>query len=379
MLAAALAYSQDATTGAIAGVVTDPSGLSVPGADIKATNLATGEVRSATSEQNGSYSVPLLPPGAYRVDISKAGFKLLSFPSVTVTVTETQTVNAKFEVGAVSQEVVVNSQGEQLQTESSALGRVTNEQMVVDLPLATRNYTQIIALNAGVAQEVTNATALGLGTGGMSNFSSGGQSEKSNNYQMDGVPIDDLQNSGTFSGGVAIPNPDTILEFKVQTGQYDASYGRNVGANVNVITKGGSNDFHGTLFEFLRNDDLNANDFFFNKAGTPRPVLRQNQFGGTIGGHIVKDKLFFFGSYQGTRQLNGVSSSCSTSFKEPPLTNNRSAAALGQLFAGQRGFYQKALGGVCATIEATGSNISPQALALFNFKLPKGLYSMPSP
>jgi hypothetical protein len=379
LIAASLAYSQDASTGAIAGVVTDPSGLSVPGADIKATNLGTGEVRTGASEQNGTYSVTLLPPGVYRVDISKSGFKLLSFPHVTVTVTETQTLNAKLEVGAVNQEVVVASQGEQLQTESSALGRVTNQEMVTDLPLATRNYTQIIALNPGVAQEVTNATALGLGTGGMSNFSSGGQSEKSNNYQMDGVPIDDLQNSGTFSGGVAIPNPDTILEFKVQTGQYDASYGRNVGANVNVITKGGSNDFHGTLFEFLRNDDLNANDFFFNRAGTPRPVLRQNQFGGTIGGRIIRDKLFFFGSYQGTRQLNGVSSSCSTSFKEPPLTNNRSAAALGQLFAGQRGFYQNALGGVGPAILANGSNISPQALALFNYKLPNGQYAIPTP
>ncbi len=379
LTAGALAYSQDASTGAIAGVVTDPSGLSVPGAEIKATNLATGEVRTAMSEQNGTYSVTLLPPGVYRVEISKTGFRLLNYPAVTVTVTETQTLNAQLQIGAVNQQIVVASVGEQLQTESSALGRVTNEQMVIDLPLATRNYTQIIALNPGVATEVTNATALGLGGGGMSNFSSSGQSEKSNNYQMDGVPVDDLQNSGTFSGGVAIPNPDTILEFKVQTGQYDASYGRNVGANVNVITKGGSNDFHGTLFEFLRNDDLNANDFFFNRTGTPRPVLRQNQFGGTIGGHIVKDKLFFFGSYQGTRQLNGVSSSCSTTFEEPPLTNNRSATALGQLFAGQRGFYQNALGGVGPAIQANGSNISPQALALFNYKLPNGQYAIPTP
>ncbi len=379
LAAGAPAYSQDASTGAIAGVVMDPSGLSVPGAQIEVTNLATGEVRTAASEQNGTYSVTVLPPGVYRVEISKAGFKLLSYPSVTVTVTETQTLNAKLEVGAVSQQVIVASVGEQLQTESSALGRVTNQEMVTDLPLASRNYTQIIGLNPGVSTEVNNATTLGLGNGGFSNFSSGGQSEKSNNYQMDGVPIDDLQNSGTFSGGVAIPNPDTILEFKVQTGQYDATYGRNAGANVNVITKGGSNAFHGTLFEFLRNDDLNANDFFFNRAGSPRPELRQNQFGGTIGGRIIKDKLFFFGSYQGTRQVNGVSSSCSTSFREPPLTNNRSAAALGQLFAGQRGFEQAALGNVGPAILANGSNISPQALALFNYKLPNGQYAIPTP
>lgn len=377
--ATSLAFSQTSDTGAISGIVTDPSGLAVPQAQVKITQSATGEVRTVTSEQNGTYSVNLLPPGAYTVDISKSGFKLLEFPRVTVTVTETQTVNAQLQIGAVNQEIVVASVGEQLQTESAALGRVTNQEMVTDLPLASRNYTQIIALNPGVAQEVNNATTLGLGNGGFSNFSTGGQSEKSNNYQMDGVPIDDLQNSGTFSGGVAIPNPDTILEFKVQTSQYDATYGRNVGANVNVITKGGSNAFHGTLFEFLRNDDLNANDFFFNRAGSKRPELRQNQFGGTIGGPIVKDKLFFFGSYQGTRQLNGVSSSCSTTFEEPALTNNRSAAALGQLFAGQRGLEQTALGNVGPAILPDGSNISPQALALFNYKLPNGQYAIPTP
>ncbi len=242
-VSSSIAFAQTADTGAINGLVSDPSGLPVPGAQIKVTNLGTGEPRTSASEQNGTYSVTLLPPGVYRVEISKAGFKLLEYPQVTVTVTETQTVNAQLQIGAVNQQIVVASVGEQLQTESSALGRVTNQEMVTDLPLASRNYTQIIALNPGVAQEVNNATTLGLGSGGFSNFSSGGQSEKSNNYQMDGVPIDDLQNSGTFSGGVAIPNPDTILEFKVQTGQYDASYGRNVGANVDVITKGGSNSF----------------------------------------------------------------------------------------------------------------------------------------
>ena len=376
---ASITFAQTADTGAINGLVTDPSGLAVPQAQIKVTAAATGEVRTAASEQNGTYSVTLLPPGVYRVEISKAGFKLLGFPTVTVTVTETQTVNAQLQVGAVNQEIIVASVGEQLQTESSALGRVTNQEMVTELPLASRNYTQIIGLNAGVAQEINNATQLGLGQGGFSNFSSGGQSQKSNNYQMDGVPINDLQNSGTFSGGVAIPNPDTILEFKVQTGQYDATYGRNVGANVDVITKGGSNAFHGTLFEFLRNDALNANDFFFNRAGTPRPELRQNQFGGTVGGRIIKDKLFFFGSYQGTRQRNGVSSSCSTSFAEPALTNDRSAAALGKLFAGQRGLYQTLLGNVGPAILPDGSNISPQALALFNYKLPNGQYAIPTP
>ena len=123
-----------------------------------------------------------------------------------------------------------------------------------------------------------------------------------NNFQMNGVGINDLQSGGQFTGGIAIPNPDTIQEFKVQTSQYDASFGRNAGANVDLITKSGTKDFHGGLWEFFRNDVLNANSFFRNKTSQPRPVLKENQFGFDLGGPIKKDKLLFFTSYQGTRQ-----------------------------------------------------------------------------
>jgi outer membrane receptor protein involved in Fe transport len=365
-------FAQTGGTGAITGIVTDPAGSVVPQAEVKIININTGESRTTVTSSTGSYLFSLLSPGMYRVDISKAGFKPLSHPSILVNVTETATLNAKLEVGTLSEQVTVTADAEQLQTASSALGRVTSERMVVDLPLAARNFTQIIGLNPGVSSEVNNATDLGRGNGGMSNFSTGGASIKDNNYQMDGVGTNDIQNSGSFSGGVAIPNPDTIQEFRVQTQQYDASYGRNAGANINVITKGGSNAFHGSLFEFFRNENLNANDFLFNRAGQRRPLLRQNQFGGTVGGPIIREKLFFFGSYQGTRQLNGVSTSCSTSFVMPPITDDRSRAALGRVFAGQRGSN-------AVTIAADGSNISAQALALLNLKLPSGQYAIPSP
>ncbi|MCU1273095.1 MAG: hypothetical protein JWO48_526, partial [Bryobacterales bacterium] len=364
--------AQTGTTGAITGIVTDPAGSVIPQAEVKVTNVETGESRTTTSTGGGSYLVSLLPPGLYRVEISKSGFKLQSYPSIRVNVTETATLNARLEVGTVSERITVAGDAEQLQTASSALGRVTGERMVAELPLAARNFTQIIGLNPGVSAEINNATDLGRGNGGMSNFSTGGASVKDNNYQMDGVGTNDIQNSGTFSGGVAIPNPDTIQEFRVQTQQYDASYGRNGGANINVITKGGSNSLHGSLWEFFRNEKLNANDFFFNRAGQQRPLLRQNQFGGTIGGPVIKDKLFFFGSYQGTRQLNGVSTSCSSSFVMPPLTDDRSRASLGRIFAGQRGSAGPA-------IAADGSNISAQAFALLNLKLPSGQYAIPSP
>ena len=371
-LSTACLWAQTGGTGAITGLLTDPAGSVIPQAAVKVTNIENGDTRTTASNSTGSYLVSLLPPGVYRVEISKPGFKVLTFPAVRVTVADTATLNAKLEVGAVSDQVTVVSEAEQLQTASSALGRVTSERMVVELPLAARNFTQIIGLNPGVSSEVNNATDLGRGNGGMSNFSTGGASVKDNNYQMDGVGTNDIQNSGTFSGGVAIPNPDTIEEFRVQTQQYDASYGRNGGANINVITKGGGNRLHGSIFEFFRNERLNANDFFFNRAGQPRPLLRQNQFGGTVGGPVIKDKLFFFGSYQGTRQLNGVSGSCSTSFVEPALTDDRSRAGLGKVFAGQSGS-----NGV--TIAADGSNISPQSLALMNLKLASGQYAIPSP
>ena len=166
-----------------------------------------------------------------------------------------------------------------------------------------------------------------------------------NNFQMNGVGINDLQSSGAISGNIAIPNPDTIQEFKVQTSQYDAAFGRNAGANVDVITKSGTKDFHGGLWEFFRNDVLNANSFFRNKTNQPRPVLKQNQFGFDLGGPLRKDKLLFFTSYQGTRQRNGIDGSCSSQITSPPITDDRSPEALGALFAGQRGTIQTIIGG----------------------------------
>jgi hypothetical protein len=169
-----------------------------------------------------------------------------------------------------------------------------------------------------------------------------------------------------------------VQEFKVQTGLYDASFGRATGAVISVVTKEGGADYHGTLFEFLRNDVFDADDFFLNETGQPRPSLKQNQFGLTIGGPIKRDKAFFFGSYEGTRQVNGVAAgqarvACSASLSSPPLTDDRSAAELGQLFGGMKG----QLGGVA--IESDGSNINPAALALLNFRLPDGRYLIPTP
>jgi len=369
------AMAQTANTGALTGEITDPNGGLVAGAQVAMTNESTGERREVVSQDTGNYTVALLLPGSYKVEVTKQGFKIAVMNGLQVNVTETRRVDFQLEVGTLEQRVVVTSDSPTLQTESPTLGSVTDHEMVVNLPLVTRNYTQIVTLSPGISAGVTNAAALGRGSSGESQggFRTHGASGADNNFQMNGVQINDLQASGFLSGGVAVPNPDSIQEFKVQTGLYDASYGRNAGAIVDVVTRGGGNQFHGSVFEYLRNDALNANEFFRNAAGQKRGVLKQNQFGFTLGGPIKKDKLLFFGSYQATRQTNGVGGGSVSNFNSPAFTNDRSRAALGALFAGQTG----AQGGVA--IAADGSNISGPALALLNLKLPNGQYVIPTP
>jgi len=373
--------AQTASTGALSGTVTDSSGAVVSGATVNITNEATGDARHLSTQSDGSFLAPLLLPGTYRVEIVGKGFKTLVRANVPVFVTEKKDLRLALEVGTATESVNVEAQGEVLKTGDSALGNVTEGQTVSELPLVSRNYTQIVGLSPGVVTNVNNASDLGRGNSSLNavdgGFSSHGGATNDNNYQMNGSQVNDLMAAGIFSGGVPVPNPDAIQEFKVQTGQYDASYGRNAGANVNLVTKSGTNELHGTVFEFLRNDIFNANDYFLNRSGTPRASLKQNQFGVALGGPIVKNKLFAFGSYQGTRQINGLDSSVaclSTFFTPSELAGlpDRSRATLGAAFAGEASL----LGD---TIAADGSNIAPEALNLLNLKLADGSYLIPSP
>lgn len=315
LLCVSLAHAQSAGTGAIAGTVTDPSGAAVAGAKVTLTSLATGQTRTATTGQGGDYRFSLLPPGNYKMVISASGFKTATVSSVTVSVTETATVNQALEVGEVTQTVTVESNAQVLQTESATLGGTVSGNQINALPMANGNYTEILSLAPGTSASVDNATQIGKGT---QDISANGVDPGSNNFQMDGVAVNNIANSGsandgTIYTGIPIPSTDAIQEFKVQTSTYDASYGRNPGANVVVDTKSGTNDFHGTAFETFRNTVLNANDFFLKESQASshlnkRAVFNQNQFGGTLGGPIKKNKLFFFFSYRGTRAKNGASS-----------------------------------------------------------------------
>jgi hypothetical protein len=382
-------FAQTAGTGALAGVVSDSSGAVVPGAKVTLTNIATGETHISVTGNSGRYELNLLAPGAYRLEVIRDGFKTATLDSVAIAVTETAKFNVTLKAGGATETVVVTTNEEIVQTESSTLGRVVDEKTVSGIPLVTRNFTQILALSPGVSADVNNASALGRGAGGQADggVHVNGARGMDNNFQMDGAGINDLQADGASSGGVAIPNPDTIKEFKVQTSLYDATFGRNAGGNVNIVTKSGSNKVHGTLFEFLRNTDLNANDYFSKQNNQARGVLNQNQFGGTVGFPFREDKLLAFASYQGTRQKNGLAPGCSSNLILPgTLTNDRSRAGVGAAFAGQAGLYQTLLGyavgmnrPVGPTILADGSNIDDAAYALMSLKLPNGQYYVPTP
>jgi len=380
------APGQTASTGGLTGVTLDPTGAVLPGVGIRLENQVTGTTTSSISDQEGRFGFALLPPGRYGLHATtRDASPLVGSTSVNISVTETVHLVLSLRLATVPQSTNVSAEPVMVQTDSSALGRVVDQTAVSGLPLVTRNFAQIASLSAGVTTGVYNAGELGVGGTALSQIASSndglfvhGARSYDNNFQLDGISVSDVQGSAAGSGGIPIPSPDSIQEFKVQTGLYDAAYGRYGGANVSLITKTGSGSFHGSIFEFFRNEVLNANDFFLNHTGQARPVLKQNQFGFALGGPIRKEKVLFFGSYQGTRQVNGIAAgqsrtACAASMTGPPLTNDRTASSLGAIFGGRTG----ANGGTA--IKSDGSNINPAALALLNFKLPDGRFLIPSP
>jgi hypothetical protein len=383
-------YAQTASTGALSGTVTDASGAVVPNATVTATS-ASGQSRSEATGTDGTYHLTLLQPGSYSVKFAAAGFNTAAIPSVNVNVTETSVLNQALAVGTQTQQVVVQGESEVVQTSNATLGDVVTSGAAAGLPLTTRNYTNLLGLSTGANAAVFNATALGKGT---TDIAVNGSSASQNNVQMDGASITNNAASGTLTEnglnpGLGLVNPDAISEFKIQTSLFDAGYGRNPGASVNVVTKSGTNELHGSAFEFFRNTALNANDFFRNQSppigGLPnnsRQVLDQNQFGGVVGGPIKKDRLFFFASYQGTRQINGASSQgYSAPFVLPIPTNRSNTAALQSALGAE--FCPGGPDGGTNTIGGTqvlcsGANINPVALNLLEIKNPDGTFYIPS-
>jgi len=394
MLAPSL-FGQSSSTGALTGTLKDASGAVLPNATVTLTSLGTGQVRTATTSADGTYKFGLLPLGNYSLKFEASGFNTAEVPSVTVAVTETAVLDEILQVGAQTQQVEVRAEAEAVQTTSTTVGTVVNSQTITQMPLTSRNYTNLLGLSAGANSSVFNAANMGRGS---TEVSVNGGTTEQNNYQQDGAEIVNWTGNG-FTGDIAVVNPDAVEEFKIQTSMFDAGYGRKPGASVNVVTKSGTNQFHGTAFEFFRNTDLNANDFFrkLNVAPLPngRPALNQNQFGGTFGGPVKKDKLFFFAAYQETRQKNGLSSSgASTPTLVGIPAGTRSTAygsawvtALGQAFcpgglatigggSSVNGPSIKTTG--FTNVACNGSNINPVSLNILNLKNPDGSYFIPS-
>jgi hypothetical protein len=299
------ALAQGGATGAITGTVQDPSGAFVANAQVVITNQDTGVLeRTLTTGPDGSFTAPLLPVGTYALSIQSSGFAEGKFPGIVVRVTETTRMIAKLTTKSVQQKIEVEAEVQAVDTSDATTGQAIDSDTIRALPLATQNFQQLLTLSTGAQSDLNAAAQLGRGN---VRIQVNGQREDNNNYLIEGISATDYNVAELTN--TPLPNPDVIQEFKVQTSLYDASQGRNGGGNINAILKSGTNTIHGDAYEFFRNTALDANEYFLKGSGSPRPVIQQNIFGGSLGGPVGPGgKLgFFFVNYQGTRQRSGDS------------------------------------------------------------------------
>ncbi|HEY5381038.1 MAG TPA: carboxypeptidase-like regulatory domain-containing protein [Acidobacteriaceae bacterium] len=294
------ASGQTPGTGAISGIVYDPANRVVAHAEVIAIEESTQVTRRVATTSEGVFRVPLLSPGAYTVTVTATGFATSTAHGVQVSVSQTTALNLKLVVAGTSSSVQVSAGSQMADLDSSTIGGLVDQTAIEELPLANRNYTQILALAPGVIVDLPVPTQLGRGS---QNVASDGATPTANNIQFNGIDANNLtQNSAANAEssqvGVAVPAPDTIQEFRVQTANFDGAYGRGSGANVDAISKGGTNHFHGSVWEFVRNNIFDANDFFSKLNQQPRAELKHNQFGASLGGPLRRDKTFFLGLYQ---------------------------------------------------------------------------------
>ncbi len=396
------------TLGSLNGTVTDSSGAVIPRAAVKVRNVETNFSVSAETKANGSFSVADLPIGTYEVTLSREGFQTAVYPQILVQAYRTTTVNVKLQPGAVSYTMTVNATPLLNQTDTTT-GYTLSQLQVENLPLGTGSFTQLATLSPGVNADLLNTSGTNAGLGNQAIWANG-QRDTSNSVSFNGVSANNIFNGKTTSQvassrvavnigesgndvngnpsgeivtstsvygaiGQALPTPppETIQEMQVNSAMYDASQGANSGAHIEVTTKSGTNDFHGGAYEYHQSGGWNANQWFFNHDGLARPSMHRNVFGGYLGGPIKKDKLFFFGSYQGQRvsdQLLGTSLVA----VPPHLSDDRSAQALANV--ANTDFGPCGGSGQPACIQA--SQISAQALSLMQTKAPNGSYFIPS-
>jgi hypothetical protein len=362
-LMAGRAYSQGGATGAITGVVVDSSGASIADAEVIVTDSRTeAQARKLNANSEGVFTITLLPPGTYYIVVDKAGFSQARADNIEVRVTETTRVTIPLKPGEVTERVEINAQVTAVETTNATTGESIGTATIRELPLATQNYQQLLSLSSGTNSELNASAQLGRGN---VRIVVNGQREDNNNYLIEGISSTDYNVSQ--STNVPLPNPDVIQEFKIQTSLYDASQGRNGGGNVNAVLRSGSKGLHGDVYEYFRNDVLNANEFFLNAAGAPRPPVKQNIFGASLGGPVGTEKLgFFFLNYQGSRQRSALSPGTQINNPALPiLPADRSAANLAATFSTPATVPTAANPGGCPAVPIA---IDPVMLSLLNFK-----------
>ncbi len=283
------------TTATLLGTAKDSSGAVLPHVKVTATNVETNLVEEGTTNTSGQYRIVALPVGRYKVEAQVTGFQTFVEQDVILTVNEQHNLDIVMQVGSLQQQVQVEANAVQVETASTQMGNVINDKAMEALPLNGRSYIDLLAIQAGVAAQAPGSnSATGL-------YTVNGQRNSSNAFLVNGGNVNEGENFGTS----IIPNLDSIAEFRLVTNSFDPQYGRYSGAVMNAITKSGTNGFHGTAFEFLRNSDMDSRSFF----NTSVSVLKRNQFGYAIGGPAWKNRIFWFTDYQGTRQTQGSSSS----------------------------------------------------------------------
>ncbi|MFZ1133179.1 MAG: carboxypeptidase regulatory-like domain-containing protein [Terriglobales bacterium] len=323
LIGSTFAFGQG-TGGRILGRVADSSGAVLANVKVTLTNEATGQSNESISSASGDYGFPQVPVGSYRLEFALAGFKSSVQKGVTVDLNQVVTVNAVLQIGETKETVEVTSEAPLVDTTSTQLGAIMDSRQVSNLPLNSRDTYQLLQLQPGVMSTVGSSNTIVYGSDSPGAVSVNGGRGRSNNFSVNGGDANDLfANLPTVQ-----PSPDSIEEFRVITNTFDAEYGRNSGSVVNVVTKSGTNELHGSMYEFFRNKVLNASNYCLTEAadGLPcqKPQFNQNQFGGTLGGPIKKDRTFFFASYEGRRVRQGIQSPAVTvpTAQERPSSTN---------------------------------------------------------
>jgi hypothetical protein len=302
LLMLALAFTGEvypqALSGTIVGTVTDQTGAVIPGANVRLVNEGTQFTRTVVTNANGQYVAYSAPTGGYTITVEHAGFQKLVRTGIRLTAADTLTVDLTLTLGSVEQTVEVTAETPLLQSQTAAVSSLVSNQQILEMPMNGRTFTSLLKLSPGASTGSSgNLTNSPYAMRGDVNISVNGSSAQNNSYLIDGMVNRNLW----LSTLIIVPTVDSIQEVRMLTSNYSAEYGAAAGAVTIVQSKSGTNKFHGSAYEFLRNDKLDANTFFNNRSGVPKPAFRRNEFGATIGGPIRRDRTFFFGDYQGIR------------------------------------------------------------------------------